>query len=76
MTYYKTILTLKNGRHKILRLMRAEVAHVVSEVRKFRTALFRDDERELTICGVTFTLCEIISWKFINEYTREELLTI
>lgn len=75
MTYYRTVVELTNGCHKILRLTYSEVAHVVSEVNKFRRSIF-NHVVEITLCGVTLCLNEILSWKFINEYTREELLTI
>ena len=75
MTYYRTVVELTNGCHKILRLTYSEVAHVVSEVNKFRRGIF-NHVVEITLGGVTLCLNEILSWKFINEYTREELLTI
>ncbi len=75
MTYFRTIVELSNGCHKILRLTRDQVAHVVYEVNKFRRSIFRDVV-EITLNGITLCLNEILSWKFINEYTREELLTI
>ena len=68
-------MELSNGCHKILRLSRDQVAHVVYEVNKFRRSIFRDVV-EITLNGMTLCLNEILSWKFINEYTREELLTI
>ena len=75
MTNYRTIVTLSSGAHKILRLSYEQVARVVSEVRKFQNALFRE-VRQITLNGVTLCLNEILRVKFINEYTREELLTI
>lgn len=75
MTYFRTIVELTNGCHKILRLSRDQVAHVVYEVNKFRKSIFREIV-EITLNGITLCLNEILSWKFINEYTREELLTI
>lgn len=75
MTYFKTIVTLKSGAHKIIRLTLGEVAHVVSEFKKFRASIF-SDVVEITLNGITLCMNEISSWKFINEYTREELLTI
>lgn len=75
MTNYRTIVELSNGCHKIFRLSYEQVAHVVSEVRKFKNALFRE-VRYVTFSGVTLCLNEILSWKFINEYTGEEFLSI
>lgn len=75
MTYFKTIVKLSDGCHKILRLTYAEVAHVVTEVRKFRASIFREVVN-ITLNGVTLCLNEVLSWRFVNEYTREELLTI
>jgi len=74
MTYYRTIVTLTSGAHKIIRLTIGEVAHVVSEVNKFRKSIFRT--AEIVLQGTVYELSEILSWKFINEYTKEELLTI
>ena len=75
MTYYKAIVTMKNGVHKIVRLTYLQVAHVVSEVRKFNQNIFRDVV-EITLNGVTLCLNEILSWRIFNEYTREEFLTL
>ena len=75
MTYYKTIVGLTNGRHKILRLQKNEVAHVVTEVRKFKNSIFREVVK-ITLNGCVLCLNEILSWKFINEYTGEDFLTI
>lgn len=72
---YRTIVELTSGCHKIVRLSYTQVAHVVSEVNKFRRNIF-SDVKTITLNGVTLCLNEIISWKFINERTGQELLTI
>lgn len=75
MTYFKTIVTLTNGCHKILRLSKSDVAHFVFELRKFRTSIFRDIAF-LALNGVSLCLNEILCAKFINEWTGEELLSV
>lgn len=75
MTNYRTIVGLSNGRHKIVRLDKGQVAHVVTEWRKFRRSVFREVV-SLTLNGTTLCLNEILSWKFINEWTGEEFLSI
>lgn len=75
MTYFRTIVTMTNGLHKSLRLSRDQVAHVVYEMDRFRKSIFRE-VKKITLNGITLCLNEIISFKFINEYTHEELLTI
>jgi hypothetical protein len=74
MTYFKTIVTTTNG-HKILRLQKNDVAHFVSELKKFRTSIFRDVVF-LTLNGVSVCLNAILAVKFINEWTGEELLAL
>lgn len=75
MTYFRTIVEMKNGFHKTLRLTKSDVAHVVSEFRKFQRSIF-NDQQTITFGDVTLVLNEIISWKFINEWTSEEFLTL
>lgn len=75
MTNYRTIVGLTNGCHKIVRLDKGQVAHVVTEWRKFRRSVFREVV-SLTLNGTTLCLNEILSWKFINEWTGEEFLSI
>ena len=75
MTYYKTIVTLTNGCHKILRLTKSDVAHVVYRFRQMRSSIFRDVVN-VTLNGVTLCLNEIVSCRFVNEYTRDEFLTL
>lgn len=75
MTNYKAVVTLTNGCHKILRMSIDQVAHVVSEFRKFQQSIFNDVVK-LTVNNVTLCLNEILSIKFLNEYTRQEFLTI
>ena len=75
MTNYRTIVGLSNGCHKIVRLDKGQVAHVVTEWRKFRRSVFREVV-SLTLNGTTLCLNEILSWKFINEWTGEEFLSI
>ena len=72
---YRTIVVPTSGSRKILRLSYKQVAHVVSEVNKFRRNIF-SGVKTITLNGDTLCLNEIISWKFINERTGQELLTI
>ena len=75
MTNYRTIVRLSNGLHKTLRLDKSQVAHVVSEWRKFQRNIFREIVT-LNLNDTKLCLNEILSFKFINEYTHEELLSI
>jgi hypothetical protein len=75
MTNYRTVVALTNGLHKIVRLDKGQIAHVVSEFRKFQRRIF-DDVVELNLNGSKLCLNEIVSFKFINEWTGEELLSI
>lgn len=74
---YRTVVELKNGCHKIVLLSYSQVAHVVSEVRKFKAVktLFREI-RKISLNGDTLVMNDIKSWKFINVRTGQELLTI
>lgn len=75
MNNYKAIVTLTNGCHKVVRVSYRQMAHIVSEVRKFKSSVFNDVVK-VVVNGLVLCLNEIISWKFIDEVTREELLTI
>lgn len=56
---YKCIVTLKNGGHKILRITKSMLAHLVSEFRKMQQSIFNefvcikiDDHHFLTLNDV------------------------
>ena len=73
MTNYKCIVTLKNGSHKIVRMTKDVVAHVVTEFRKFQSSIFKDVVL-LELANETFlVLNNIRQFVFINEYTGEKL---
>lgn len=73
MTTYKAIVTLKNGAHKIVRMTRDKVAKIVTEFRRMQKNIFSDVVL-LTIGDVTLVLNDCKSFKFINEYTLEQLV--
>lgn len=75
MTYFKTTVTLTSGYHRILRLTLGDVAHFVSEFRKMQRNVFREVV-SVTLGGISLCLNEISSIRFVNEYTREEFLTL
>ncbi len=72
MTNYKAIVTLKNGGHKIMRMTRDVMAHMVSEFRKMQRSIF-NDKVELSVNGSSIILNEIKALLFINEWTGERL---
>lgn len=72
MTNYKAIVTLKNGGHKIMRMTRDVMAHMVSEFRKMQRSIF-NDKVELSVNGSCIILNEIKALLFINEWTGERL---
>jgi len=76
MTYFKCIVTFANGRHKIIRMLREEIAHIVYKFRQMRKSLWRDEEVEVEVGGVKLCLNECLKMKFFNEYTGEEFLTL
>lgn len=75
MTNYRCIVTLRSGAHKILRMTRDVVAHVVAEFRKMQHCIF-NDRVTVNVGGYTLTLNDVTSLKFMNEYTGEEFLTV
>lgn len=75
MTNYRCVVTLKNGAHKILRMTRDVVAHIVSEFRKMQKNIF-NDRVTVNVGGSTLLLNDVTSMRFLNEYTGEEFLTV
>lgn len=75
MTYFRTIASLANGLHKIMRLDRSQVAHAVSEFRKAQVSPFMDGH-VLKIGEDSLDLKTVLSLKFLNEWTGEEYLTV
>ena len=69
------MVTLKNGAHKILRMTRDVVAHIVSEFRKMQKNIF-NDRVTVNVGGSTLLLNDVTSMRFLNEYTGEEFLTV
>lgn len=72
MTTYKAIATKSDGSRQMVRCNKDNVAHIVSEFRKFQRNLFGEIVK-ISVIGIEFTLNEICGWLFINEYTREKL---
>ena len=75
MTYFRTIASLANGLHKIMRLDRSQVAHAVSEFRKSQISPFIDGH-VVTFGEDSIDLKTVLSLRFVNEWTGEELLTV
>lgn len=76
MTYYRCIVTLKSGLHKTLRVSKDMVAKICYEFREMQRSIWKDTIILCVRSGESLTLNDIISCKFINEYTREEFLTL
>lgn len=75
MTNYKCIVTLRSGAHKILRMTKDVVAHVVAEFRKMQRSIF-NDKKTVNVGGYTLTLNDVTCMRFMNEWTGEEFLTV
>ena len=73
MTNYKCIVTLKNGAHRIVRITRDVMAHIVSEFRKFQKNIFRDVVLLELPADVVLVLNNVKKMLFINEWTGEKL---
>ena len=76
MTNYRTIVTFKNGTHKILRMTRDLVAKFVTLFREMQKSLF-NDLYAWNMPGDEYLLMNRISnVKFIDEYTGDEFLSL
>ena len=73
MTNYKCIVTMKNGSHKIVRMAKNVMAHVVYEYRKFQQSIFNDTVLLELPADVWLILNNVKSFLFINEWTGEKL---
>lgn len=73
--YYKAIVTLKNGAHKLIRVSYRMVAHLNAKFQEVKRSIFNDIVT-VEICGYKLCINDILKCKFINERTHEELLTI
>lgn len=73
MTNYKCIVTMKNGSHKIVRMAKNVMAHVVYEFRKFQQSIFSDIVLLELPADVYLMLNDVKSLLFINEWTGEKL---
>lgn len=73
MTNYKCIVTMKNGSHKIVRMAKNVMAHVVYEFRKFQQNIFSDIVLLELPADVYLMLNDVKSLLFINEWTGEKL---
>lgn len=72
MTNYKCIVTLRSGAHKLVRVTRDVMAHIVTEYRKMQRSIWRD-RSVLEVNGTTLTLNDIAKMVFVNEWTGEKL---
>lgn len=72
MTNYKTIVTFKNGTHKILRM----VAKFVYIFREMQKDPFGDLYLWPLYDNEAMNMNAVSSVKFINEYTGEEYLSL
>ena len=76
MTNYKTIVTFRNGTHKILRMTRDLVAKFVTLCREMQKNPF-NDLYAWNMPGDEYLLMNRISnVKFIDEYTGDEFLSL
>ena len=76
MTNYRTIVTFKNGTHKILRMTRDLAAKFVTLFREMQKNPF-NDLYAWNMPGDEYLLMNRISnVKFIDEYTGDELLSL
>jgi len=73
MTNYRCIVTMKNGSHKIVRMAKNVMAHVVYEFRKYQQSIFSDIVLLELPADVWLLLNEVKNLVFINEYTGEKL---
>ena len=77
MTHYKTIVTLKNGTHKILRLTKDMVAKFVYNFRQMQRNIFGDRIYLWSLYDDEYLVMnQVASCKFINERTGIEFLSI
>lgn len=72
MATFRTIVSLKNGGHKTERVGKDIMAHLVTEFRKMQRQLF-NNRIEISVNGTYYTLNDIKSLLFINEWTGERL---
>ena len=76
MTNYKTIVTFKNGTHRIIRMTRDLVAKFVYMFRAMQRNPFMDIYL-WQLCADKYMNMNVVSRvKFINEYTGEEYLSL
>lgn len=76
MTNYKTIVTFKNGTHRIIRMTRDLVAKFVYMFREMQRNPFMDVYL-WHLCDDEYMNMNVVSRvKFINEYTGEEYLSL
>ena len=73
---FKCIVTLKSGGHKILRVTNDYVAKITKLFRDYKKNIFKDESWLLIIGGDVLNISDIKEAKFINERTRDELLTL
>ena len=76
MTNYKTIVTFRNGTHKILRMTRDLVAKFVYIFREMQKNPFGDLYLWPLYDNEALNMNAVSSVKFINEYTGEEYLSL
>lgn len=72
---FKLIVTLKNGAHKVLRMTRQMVAHIVSQYEKMKRDIF-DVRFSVEVGGELLVLNDCSRLKFLDERTGIEFLTL
>lgn len=72
---YKLVVTLRNGAHKILRMSREVVAHIVSLYGKMQRDIFCT-QYSVEIGGESLILNDCSRLRFLDERTGNEFLTL
>lgn len=75
---FKLVVTLRNGAHKILRMSREVVAHIVSLYGKMRKEIIFLDQKiySVEIGGELLVLNDCSRLRFLDERTGNEFLTL
>ena len=72
---FKLIVTLKNGGHKVMRMSRQMVAHIVHLYEKMMKDIF-SKKFSVEVGGELLILNDCARLKFLDESTRTEFLTL
>ena len=74
MTFYKTTAVMKDGSHKVGRVSKQQMAHIIYQFQKFNESIF-NDVVTLTVNSFEYCLNDIKEISFKNLYTGEVELT-